>query len=282
MSTLTIRRTEPLVEATAVLVDLRNFTPNLNAAPIQHQINGFCHFLADMYGDCVEAVLTSLPAAQRGQPPVYVNGSGDGGLFVFFGKRHFAFGFLAGVLLDARLSQTCVEYNARPKRRGAPDTGFGVGIESGFVNRVFAREKGSEHGLGIDAFIGHCVNIAARVETITKTLYAANTIVADTTVELVAREIAGTTFEELRRRERRSRCDARRLAVHREMADLNQKLCLSYVNRHILKGVKEPMPLYRLARSAVKPGLPRFDELLRVLVRDDRSHLAEVRRFLTG
>ena len=64
------------------------------------------------------------------------------------------------------------------------------------------------------------------------------------------------------------------------MSLLNHDLCLSYINRHMLKGVDYPMPLYRLARSAIYPGLARFDELVMKLVRDNAGHCAEILDYL--
>src|SRR5262249_40050363 len=136
-----------------------------------------------------------------------------------------------------------------------------------------------EGGPRFDTYIGHCVNVAARAEGVSKTLYEGNTIVADTTIELVSERLFGRTFAELRRRERDCASDGERVAIHEELERQNHELCLSYIDQHILKGVATPMPLYRLARSAAELGNPRFDALLRGLA-PDAAHLAEVRAFL--
>ncbi|CUR34146.1 hypothetical protein PL9214640153 [Planktothrix tepida PCC 9214] len=39
-----------------------------------------------------------------------------------------------------------------------------------------------------------------------------------------------------------------------------------------MKGVPVPMPLYRLSRSALKPGMNRFDNLIEKLVRYHPEH----------
>ena len=51
---------------------------------------------------------------------------------------------------------------------------------------------------GVDTVIGHCVNIAARVEALTKLIASAQVIVADSTVELCADAFFGQTFASLR------------------------------------------------------------------------------------
>ena len=51
-----LQGSSPPAPATALLVDLRNFTPNLNAASIDEQsISDFCGFLSEFYALCLEA-----------------------------------------------------------------------------------------------------------------------------------------------------------------------------------------------------------------------------------
>jgi class 3 adenylate cyclase len=276
---------EPPVAATALLVDLRNFTPLLNASPEDTQcINTFCYFLTEIYAACVQSCLLALPAPQRNDPPLYINSTGDGVLVVYSGDWHFGYGFLAAILLDAHLGQRCAIFNHAAHaalQQGLPQTAFGIGVESGFVSRVRAQATNTAHGPAVEAYIGHCINVAARSETISKMLDAAYTIVADSTVELVGERLFRDNFTEKRRREAACTTDEERLIIHHEMNGLNHRLCLSYINRHLLKGVDKPMPLYRLARSALQLGTGRFEELVRRLVRDDSNHYDEVIAFLS-
>src|SRR5262249_50588361 len=98
---MNLPRVDPPRPATSVLVDLRNSTPNLNAAGHDPDgTNQFCHFLAQFYSDTLDACRLALAPAERGDPPLAVNSTGDGMLVVFFGPRHFANGLLAGFLLE--------------------------------------------------------------------------------------------------------------------------------------------------------------------------------------
>ncbi len=270
---------DPPVGTTALIADLRNFTPNLNASKLGDDgVNTFCDFLATFYGDCLEACLVALPAPVRGEPPVYVSSTGDGVLAIFRGDRHAERAYLAAILMDAILARRCAAYARDPRFAGAPGTSYGIGVESGEASRT----SRSASQLGLDTYIGHCVNVASRAESITKTLQHANTIVADTAVERVSAALFGRTFEELRVRERVVETDDERAALHDEMERLNRELCVVFIGRHVLKGVDAPTPLYRFARTAMSLGVPRFERLLRRLVSDDATHLAEVRARLAS
>ncbi len=267
------------VPTTAVIADLRNFTPNLNASSLDADgRNTFCDFLATFYGDCLDACSVALPAHARADAPVQVTSTGDGVLATFRGERHAERAYLAAIVMDAVLERRCAAYAADPRFAGAPPTGYGIGVESGEASRT----QRANPSFGVDTYIGTCVNVAARAESITKTLESANTIVADTAIERVSASLFGRTFEELRVRERAAPDDDARGLLHDEMEKLNRELCVAFIGRHLLKGVTAPMPLYRFARTAMTPGVPRFERLLRLLVQGDDAHLAEVRGRIVG
>ncbi len=259
---------DPPVPATSVLVDLRNFTPNLNVAPHDEDgTNQFCHFLASFYAATLDACLVALAPDEREAPTLSVNGTGDGLLVVFLGPRHYANGLLAAYLLEAGLSRCCA------RRQGLmPVVSFGVGVESGEVSLVHAGTGPAS----VDTFIGHCINVAARIEALTKLIASATVVVADANVEMCADAFYGETFAQLRDREQRETVDARRIAIQKRMNEMNRDLCLTFLDRYTLKGVDEPLPLYRLDGSATRKGVERFDRLLRQLVDGDEAHLAEV------
>lgn len=264
---------DPPVPATAVLVDLRNFTPNLNAAPWDEDgTNEFCFFLADFYDATLEAALLALPPRLRREPPISVNGTGDGLLVVFLDGRHYAHGLLAAFLLDAALDRAC-------RGRGVaasptPDVGFGAGVESGEVSVIRAG------GGRLSTVIGHCVNIAARIEGVTKVVASARVAVGNACVELCAKALRGVTFTELRERERQAKDDAERVSIQKQMDEMNRALCLTFLDHYVLKGVDEPLPLYRIDGKATRSGVERFDRLLSALVEGDEAHLTEVRAHL--
>ncbi len=268
-------RVDPPVPATGVLVDLRNFTPSLNAAGVDDRgTNRFCFTLADFYAATLDQCMRAIAPTERETPALSVSSTGDGLLVVFMGPRHFANGLLAAFLLEAGLEATCRRHNAA--NPAMPTISFGVGVESGVVSRI--RAGGGV--AGVDTVIGHCVNIAARVEALTKLIASARVIVADSTVERCAEAFFGTTFASLRAQERAATNDTDRVALQNRMNEINRELCLTYLDRYALKGVEEPMPLYRLDDSATCGGVLRFDRLLEHLVDGDPTHLHQVRDIL--
>jgi class 3 adenylate cyclase len=269
-----VYRVEAPIPATSVLVDLRNFTPNFNAA--EHDPDGtnrFCHFLAEFYGACLRACTIALEPAARADPPLHASSTGDGVLVVFHGPRHFASGLLSAFLLDTSLNRLCERQRASVS---APEVDFGVGIESGEVSRVVA----SSGQTALETCIGHCINVSARVEALTKVIHDARVVIADSTAEACAAHLYGLTFGELRARDRSAPADADRIAIHNQMHEMNRRLCLTYLDRYTLKGVRQPTPLYRIAPEAAHLGTQRFRELLHGLVWGDPEHLEEVFRFL--
>ncbi len=265
------------VPATSVMVDLRNFTPNFDAATVGSDgINEFCRFLAEFYRASIDACLAALSPARRADPDaIRTSCTGDGVLAVFLGEWHFAHGLLAGLLLDATLGRLCAAH--RPVA-GVPAVGFGVGIESGEVSTV----RTGHRNAGFTTVIGHCINMSARMEALTKVISDARVIVGDTTVELCAAKLYGETFHALRARELTAPDDAARLAIHDRMNTINRELCVTYLDRYNLKGVDQPSPLYRPALGWRDLDTPRFEALLVALVKGDASHRTEVRRVLAG
>lgn len=258
--------------ATALLVDLRNFTASLKSAAVDDAgTNRFCFTLADFYAETLAQCMRALAPAERENPRISVSSTGDGLLVVFMGPRHYANGLLAAFLLETGLRDMCERYNAA--HPNMPTISFGVGVESGEVSVI----RASAGSVGVQTVIGHCINIAARIEALTKLIASAQVIVADSTVELCTDEFFGHTFASLRAEERAAQNDTARVAVQKRMNDINREMCLTFLDRYSLKGVDAPMPLYRLDESATCGGVSRFDRLLEHLVVNDAEHLHQVR-----
>jgi class 3 adenylate cyclase len=270
----------PPAQGTALLVDLRNFTPNLNAArPDGRGINTFCHFLSRFYALCLDACLVALPRSQRRRPLVYISSTGDGVLVVFTDTSHARHGYLAALILNNVLQTLARRYNAAAGHLRAPATSFGIGVESGEVCRVQAHRHGEGPPL-VDTFIGACINVAARAEATTKLFYQATVIIAETTNELLCRDLFGTSYAaQVARAVDPAGSDGDRLAAQDELTRFNRNLCVQFIQHHNLKGVERPMPLYRVANASARPGNPRFDALIAKLT-DGPEQLEDVVRFL--
>jgi class 3 adenylate cyclase len=211
---------------------------------------------------------------------LHINSTGDGALIVFTGEWHFANAFLASILLDRELRRRCRLFAAANRGAGFPKPGFGIGVESGSVSRIVAQPPVEWARPVIDAYVGECINVAARAEGVTKLIDSASTVFSVEVVEQVANALFGENFREKTDAERLCRTDEERHQAHDSMRALARRLCLSYIHRHHLKGVTEPVPLYRLTASSLNPERPRVYELLERLTRGDADHLAEVIKHL--
>lgn len=152
--------------ASVLIVDIRNFTSNLrHCRDSPDGGNAFCDFLSRFYDYCVKVCKTSCLF----DPPetLYVNSTGDGILSVFLSpERHFLSAYLAGIVLTNGLRGLCESYNKRKSKR-IPDVSFGIGMDSGIVRRVTS-DPLNKREPKLETYIGNCINVAARIESITK------------------------------------------------------------------------------------------------------------------
>lgn len=268
------------IPGTALMVDLRNFTPNLNAAPLRGDgASEFCDFLAQFYGLCLEACTVSMDEASRAAPPLHVVSTGDGILAVFVGEAHMNSGYLAAIMLHSALPTICRDYNGTITTPGCPETSYGIGLESGAVTEVAAGPIGSGRP-AIRTFIGQCINVAARAEAMSKALHNGNTILSGGIVERLCSSLYSESYQSLMDKALVADLDdVARLELHDLMNGLNRRLCLMFIHHHRLKGVVSPVPLFRLADRTAHLSNPRFDALLSDLTFDD-GHAAEVRSFI--
>jgi class 3 adenylate cyclase len=285
MVAASLREVVPPIPATAIIVDLRNFTPNLKAAPTDPAgVNTFCHFLAEFYARCLDASLTAILHGEREEPPLSMTSTGDGVLIIFTDpSRHFVHAFLTAMLLHSTLSRACDAYNVTLEHPGIPRTSFGIGLESGTVCRVRALASSGAREPIVDTFIGDCINVAARAQDVSKLLFQAHTIVAAQANELLCRLLFQESYASLMEQAVHPGLDdAARLRLYDRMTECNRTLCLTFVHQHVLKGVDRPLALFRVAETAVRQGSPRLDALLATLVGDHPTHLAEVRSVIRG
>src|SRR5579862_5870223 len=143
------------IPATALLVDMRDFTSTYQRSTDEGREAEFLARLERFYDEVAGVCLASFGGAPGDE--LYLSSTGDGVLAIFLdeagGIGHGLRAYLAALRLLHEL----------PTLFGAPSVwkpGFGIGLECGTVTRV---------GRGpLATCIGHCVNLAARLETLTK------------------------------------------------------------------------------------------------------------------
>lgn len=261
-------------EATAMVVDLRNFTPHLAASSqSDEKTHQFCDFIARVHTLCMHASTVAISPSLPGQQPPHMASTGDGMLIVFSGEQHYLSAFTAAVLLHHQLSSCCVDYNAAMTSPGLPPIGFGIGVESGMVTPIHAGLKNKEEGPLVETVLGSCINIASRAQDITKSLAASRTIFAGSLVEQLTKFLWKVDYRKLKAATSNGTHHYEdKMEKETEMAELNRHLCIKYLHLHHLKGVNHPVDLYRLSESSLNLENPDFQALLRHLASND-AHL---------
>ena len=272
----------PGIEATALVVDLRNFTPNLGAARVDSNgVNEFCTFLAEFHALCLDACSASVPEAVRSAPPFLLWSTGDGVIVCFTDpEAHPQHAFLTALVLHGVLRSLCERYNQTRPAQSGKAIDFGIGVQSGEVWAVHV--ECPRGGPEVHTYLGPCINVAARAQEVSKTLHRARSIIGSRTNEWLVREFLGKDYGQLVSSTQRRLDDAHHLALEAEMSELNQQLCLAFIHVHILRGVEGPLALFRVSESTARLGNPRFESLLEKLTGGSAAHLAQVRAFLAA
>lgn len=251
------RAPEPVVSApapgTALLIDLRNFTAQLDAAVEGAALQGFCNRLADFYSLCrAAAEISTAPGGY------HLTSTGDGMLCIFHGPRHGREAFLCALLLRLLIVRV---FPAAEDAAGVPVSSFGIGVESGELCRVMAGGRAT--------YIGQCINMASRLETITKSFDSADVVIGEQLVSLLYADVLKQDFPAMSAQAIDSDVkDKEHLELVSRFGRFNQALCLNFLHYHRLKGVNRPMALHGISKRAGSPGNPRFDALLGTLCRD--------------
>lgn len=267
------------LEASILIVDIRNFTPNLrDSRVLRDGRKAFCRFLARFYDCCAQACLVACVSDQP--KSLYMNSIGDGVLSVFLSpERHFLDAYLAGVILFNKLPRLCHEYNQR-KRRRVPDVSFGIGIESGTVWQVTSSDTLVSNAPIIETYIGDCINVAARVESATKDHARTLMLVSEQVNWLLCKHLFGEDYRELMQQALNySLPDNERKQLWNRMDKLNEHLLVTFISAHNLRGVSEPVPLFRVSPTLAALERPEFQALLRRLSLDE-THSQKINQFI--
>jgi len=217
-------------ECTALFVDIRNFTGQLND---ESNSDSFIELLEQVYSTGIEVTSTVV-----GPEQCYINSTGDGYLIVVFGNDHFLSGFLIGLMLHKKLSKVFADKTNKVLEDG--DYFFGIGIESGSVKRVSAKIRNTK----IETYIGNVINIAARLEALSKDHARAPIIYGPELNKLLVKKLLNEDYD-LLMKQAKSMDNPEEL--HRKMSLINAKLLSSYLFEHKLKGIKKHMPIFRIS-----------------------------------
>lgn len=269
---------EQALPASALVLDIRGFTAEMSVTLDDLQGRArLVELLGRMNGVVVRSVERAVQPALRGtiEDLVHLGSTGDGAIAIFLHPEHHARqAMLATLLIRAEMDRVCEAY--------ARDTGrpmsFGIGAESGRVAHVEAREP-----LVLGTYVGECINRAARAEALTKEIHRTEVIFCSGIVEILSSALLEADYPELLRDASipaGSISDAEYLELERRMVEVNRRLCINYLHMHVLRGIADPIPLFRLSKSSAVRDNPRFEDLLALLTAGESDWLAEIRQGL--
>lgn len=250
--------------ATAVVVDLRGFTLELNESRDEDGSRArFCDLLAEMNAAVVDCSWAALPPALRLELArwVYVGATGDGALIVFLHPEdHVQHAWLCALLLRARLHRACRAYLVDTSR----DLDFGIGVETGNVRSVGAFGEMA----ALSTLIGSCINLASRIQGMTKTITRTRIIYGQQVVDALLERLFPDEWAVVGEEPMGWQSDADYLEAKQRRISLNRRLCVSFLHVHNARGFPEPRAVFRLSRSSAAVGNPRFDGLIERLTRE--------------
>lgn len=235
------------IPATALLVDIRNFTPTFNGCRDRSETDRFARFLEAFYDTVVEQV--SRAYSRSPGEDLYINSMGDGVLAVLTAAEdepddlHAVRGFHVAFQLVASLGELFDSGGLWSNIQEEPP--YGIGLESG---SVVVGPPPAATGTGIRMCLGHCINVAARLESMTKLYRRTPLMVGQHTNEALCRSLLGEDYPALVRRVEDEQSSGGRVeeALDR-MRELNRELTLQYVGDLRLRGVDPPRMAFRLS-----------------------------------
>lgn len=228
------------IPATALIVDIRDFTPTYRSFDEAGKVDQFFEFL-EAFLDVNRAACTASFDGEPGDR-LYLKSTGDGVLAVFESApgepagMHALRAWLAALRLVERLPALFEPLGAT---RGAR---FGIGVESGTVNRVGPGTLGTR--------IGHCINRAARLEPITKMFAKTMLVIGEQANQLLVKTLVGLDYAELLAR---TRVDSERAWA--ELREANDALGVLWIGNLMLKGVEQPLHAFRASPLKLSASL---------------------------
>ena len=148
------------IDSTVIFLDVRNFTPlmkDFSNNPL------FLTLIKSIYETGID-----LASSFCCKDDFYLNSTGDGFLCIFMGEDHPIKAFLFGILLIKKLASLFESFFTDKDEMYKPRTGmyyYGIGIESGPISKVITSEGKNKT---IETYLGNVINLAARIESLSK------------------------------------------------------------------------------------------------------------------
>jgi len=240
------------METSVVVFDIRNFTDNyLFFSSIKD--NQFKKFIEDI---CSYGYNLALKISD-GENNFYFNTTGDGFILLFFSDYHFIKCYLWGLLFNYYAIKKCNEFENITDR----SMSFGIGIESGDVEQISIKNNPNP----IYTYLGNVINIASRIESLTKTIARTTLIIGDEINQLLVKTLYNIDYRSKREDARKSSDEKNTNKINNLLNETNQKMLVNYISLITLKGVDKPIAIYRLSPHFFKKDNEVFLRLINSL-----------------
>jgi class 3 adenylate cyclase len=122
-----------------------------------------------------------------------------------------------------------------------------------------------EDRANLETYIGNCINMAARVEALTKEYHRTSLLITETFNSLLCKKLFGYDYVGLMNESLATTSVAKRKRLWKKMDKLNESLMLTFMQKHNLRGVSDPVALFRLSPTLGMPHRKEFQNLLHKL-----------------
>jgi hypothetical protein len=233
------------INSTVIFLDVRNFTPSLKEFSKNPK---FFELINDVY-KCGLVAISSFCKENE----YYINSTGDGFLAVIMGENHYIKAYLVGLILVLHTKKwfETFYYNKKDSKL-YPCEGkyfYGIGMESGHVEKI---ETPTIANKKVETYLGNVINISARIEALSKEHGRAPMLFGPTLNNLLSEKVLGVPYNELIEEAKNMKAQECANVEYAEMNKINLKLLSSYIFEHNLKGVDNPIPIFRLSPTQLQ------------------------------
>jgi hypothetical protein len=216
------------IESTVVVTDIRNFT-------------GVCNLFEkrgnDMFMKFMEKYYEyhMLLAKEISTASVYVSTTGDGIISIFMGENHAQEGYTYALSMYRILTEICKKFS----QDSGVELSFGIGADSGNIRKIDITKR----DISINTYLGPVINRTSRIESLTKDYHYTNMTIGGNLYKALMRIIypedtlmyeGSDNYDDL-------------IEEKPEMVLRSKRLLVYYIFENVLKGVDEPLPIFRLA-----------------------------------
>ncbi len=229
------------IDSTVIFLDVRNFTPLMK--DFSDDPN-FISLIKSVYEIGID-----LSSSFCCKNDFYLNSTGDGFLCIFMGENHYIKAFLFGILLIKKLAPLFENFFSDKDPKYKARTGmyyYGIGIESGPISKVTTEKEKNKY---IETYLGNVINLAARIESLSKEHGRAPMLYGPNINERLTQIVTeGKSYQEFMKIAKDNRNSFSVETSHLSMNTINEKLLSSYLFEHNLKGiVEDAVPIFRIS-----------------------------------